>query len=592
MRRVIGLLLSIGAVFLAPFAGTVHARHSRQASACTRFVNSTVATSGDGSASRPWKTIPIDLNLAPGQVVCVRGDTSGPGRVYETTRIELHSAGTAAAPITLRPYPGERVILRSLDQGGVIKYYGQYWIVEGFIIDNNGSSWRAVIFDTISSNNILRNNEVFDGTNMGLDVNLGSRNNRIEGNHVHHFIRTDGNDANCIQLGAGADNTVIVGNTFHDCSGDGIQMTLPPNDPNSIADAADNVQIIGNVFYRGNPPAAENALDVKAASNLQVIGNQMYGYVEDAAVKHWRNSRNSLYAGNRIHDSVRAFNFFAREGGWPEGLTLHNNLLYNFSEYAIQIVGARDVTLVHNTIANAGDWSLNIAHGGIVGGLIRNNLFVNSGIARAGSGAVIQNVTISHNGWFNTPTQFGSPSDVVSQGSPGFADAANHDYHLQANSPARDVGFDLGLAVDFEGDPRPAGGGPDLGADEYAAAIALRAVPQDGALHLIWNEVVHPDLASFALVYSRPSGASDANQGASPIANLPSNTRSFVLTGLSNYRTYTLSLVARDQSQADLFASNTIRAIPSDRFVFLPQALRSAFGSAFGLAPELPASVP
>jgi len=48
---------------------------------------------------------------------------------------------------------------------------------------------------------------------------------------------------------------------------------------------------------------------------------------------------------------------------------------------------------------------------------------------------------------------------------PLFVNAAGGDYHLGANSPARD-GVDMGPATDFEGDVRPQGARFDIGADE------------------------------------------------------------------------------------------------------------------------------
>lgn len=48
---------------------------------------------------------------------------------------------------------------------------------------------------------------------------------------------------------------------------------------------------------------------------------------------------------------------------------------------------------------------------------------------------------------------------------PQFVNAAAHDYHLKASSPAKDA-VTSGPTLDFEGDPRPQGAKFDLGADE------------------------------------------------------------------------------------------------------------------------------
>jgi hypothetical protein len=48
---------------------------------------------------------------------------------------------------------------------------------------------------------------------------------------------------------------------------------------------------------------------------------------------------------------------------------------------------------------------------------------------------------------------------------PQFVDPTNHDYHITATSPAKDL-VDTGPALDFEGDARPRGARFDIGADE------------------------------------------------------------------------------------------------------------------------------
>ncbi len=54
---------------------------------------------------------------------------------------------------------------------------------------------------------------------------------------------------------------------------------------------------------------------------------------------------------------------------------------------------------------------------------------------------------------------------------PQFADPFNDDYHLRFSSPAINNGIDAGVAVDFDGQPRPIGPGFDIGFDETGSTI-------------------------------------------------------------------------------------------------------------------------
>ncbi len=58
----------------------------------------------------------------------------------------------------------------------------------------------------------------------------------------------------------------------------------------------------------------------------------------------------------------------------------------------------------------------------------------------------------------------------------GFKDYLHDDYHLVRNALARDKGKDAGVTSDFEGDPRPLGGGYDLGYDEFAYHILVPVI--------------------------------------------------------------------------------------------------------------------
>jgi hypothetical protein len=63
--------------------------------------------------------------------------------------------------------------------------------------------------------------------------------------------------------------------------------------------------------------------------------------------------------------------------------------------------------------------------------------------------------------------------DHAFTGAPAFANPALRDYHLLANSAAREAGVLTLIALDIDGDPRLIGPKPDLGADETRFAHAL-----------------------------------------------------------------------------------------------------------------------
>ena len=64
---------------------------------------------------------------------------------------------------------------------------------------------------------------------------------------------------------------------------------------------------------------------------------------------------------------------------------------------------------------------------------------------------------------------------------PGFVDPQNDDFHLKLDSPCVDAGADPGIysevpGEDWDGNPRPSGGGYDIGADEFSTYIFLPLV--------------------------------------------------------------------------------------------------------------------
>ncbi len=87
---------------------------------------------------------------------------------------------------------------------------------------------------------------------------------------------------------------------------------------------------------------------------------------------------------------------------------------------------------------------------------------------------------------------------------PGFVNAGAGDFHLTAASGAIDAGQTAGApAVDFDGSPRPQGGGVDMGAFEFGGARPLSRMAGDGETNRA-SVFPNPTSGTFSVVFERP----------------------------------------------------------------------------------------
>ena len=105
---------------------------------------------------------------------------------------------------------------------------------------------------------------------------------------------------------------------------------------------------------------------------------------------------------------------------------------------------------------------------------------------------------------------------------------------------------------------------PDMGAFEFVPTLTVFGSPNDGAVNLWWktNDTVTID-TTWQIDYIGPAGDQP-----SPITLLPSETRVYQLTGLTNYTFYNITIGAIQNDQPIL--TQTIWVMPTDKFVFLP----------------------
>ena len=453
---------------------------------CDHYVDNTAKDNGDGARNRPWKTIHDHVvELLPGKSVCVRGDSMLPGRVYtDYIHLEGGSAanGTAERPITLRAFPGEKVIIRSPDRPLLRFQEVAYWRVEGFVFDGEGHRGNIVEILGGAHHNVLRSCELTSAAGYGVRLEHGDY-NLIENCRIHGFDRGPYDDAHGILLTDGTGN-IMSHNEIYDATGDAIQL---------IHGSSQGTVIEGNHLYTTLGPCSENAIDIKdigrgwsQPQQTVVRRNLMHGFRRNdghcggdgsggvAVMVHF-DADNILFEQNTIYDSNEGFIFQRKESSGnhsPDNIILRNNLIHNLYDegqaedgYGIYMGHVTNFQLYHNTfVAIPGPWL-------IVGPGVRDFDMYNNLVYNAGEWvkeAEFLSSTFDYNGWFNVHNPPRAPHDITGS-DPLFVNEANRDYHLQEKSLAVNAGVVLSVMEDLDGKPRW-DRRPDLGAYEFQPA--------------------------------------------------------------------------------------------------------------------------
>lgn len=436
------------------------------AGAADYYVDNSVSNSGSGTISSPLRTIQEGLNrMSAGDVVWVRGNSTG--RVYNETP-SLPISGTASQRLALRAYPGERVVLTG-SSGTRLSIDRDYWIIDGFVIDQAGLAADAVKIN--GSHIVLQNCEIKNGTREGISIERTS-DTTIQDCSIHDFMWIDNgtrNDAHCIMVVTSATSTLsgilIQRNTIRRCSGDGTQVFGVTDQP--ISSYAKNISFLNNVFEEGNSVAGltENALDFKAADGVTVRGNTMTGYINNKSIVVQKGCRNFVIEDNTLANGLSGIEL-RQEGGSSyiqQNQRVVGNVIRDMSSYAIKVDGVRNGTIANNTFVNIGSNSFRFESSlsgipSLDGGLLANNLSYEAGSPSGTS--LLSGVTVGFNGWFQASADgLSSPTDVAGT-NPGFVDANSKNFHLTSSSPCIDKGTTLV--------GRPYSGlAPDLGAFEF-----------------------------------------------------------------------------------------------------------------------------
>jgi|GEM_PF-1313692 len=411
---------------------------------------------GDGSdsnnglsAEAPFKTIQKASDVSkPGDTILIMngtyGQTGGQG-VVEITR-----SGLPGAYITYKAYPGHHPILKVEDAWNHIRVTGASFIkIEDLIIEGNQDDitqeQAQAVYDHMLATGGANDWGAVDWALVGSTNTNGIVIAGVDGRIVHHVELRNLDVSKCPGGGIGssdADYIVFENNRVHDNSkwsiyaNSGISM-YEPEDYDNVTDTYKNI-IRNNVSYN-------NVTTMKwYATQGMSDGN---GIILD----DFNNTQN---------------------GGKPyQGKTLvANNIVYNNGGSGIHAYESANVDIVNNTAYNNNrtddlNWGQIFASSAANVNIINNILYARTGY-RVNDNYNNTNVVYDYNVYFNGAPAVKGPHDIVAD--PKFADLANGDFRIGADSPAIDAGTStLAPATDYAGTARPQGSGVDIGAYEY-----------------------------------------------------------------------------------------------------------------------------
>ena len=413
---------------------------------------------GTGSGSFPFGRIQDALNAArAGDVITV-----APGTYAET--LTTVRDGAAGAPITLRAaQPRTAVATRA---GRVLSVGHAYLVVEGLVLDGQYGPDDTVRVTSAGNFLELRNVEVRRSSRDLID--LGSPEGVvIDGCLIHHALNPVGgrSDAHGV-VGGAVRNLTIRDTEIHTFSGDGVQV-----DPGRTAPGWDQVTVERSKIWLAPLPApengfaagvvpGENAIDTKQAatnirSRLVVRDTIAFGFragITNMAAFNLKDYVDATIDGVTVFDSEIAFRLRGAAAGahvLVKNAVVHDVLTAFRYEDDIQ-----DLRIWNSTV-----------------GLNVTRVF-QAASAPAATLDVRNLLTIQP-----LPAAFLAPSNLRVAVS-AFVNAAAHDYHLAASSPAVDAGDRLtDVTVDRDGVERPQGGAYDIGA--YEAAVAETRVQRE-----------------------------------------------------------------------------------------------------------------
>jgi len=421
-------------------------------------------TTGDGTWSRPWKTMPKGVaGMDTGGIVYVCDGESATTEDSYGGAVNLDRHGSDAQPFSIIAYPGAQVFVgdSSLRFG-----FGHWESGYGYT-----DHWNVAKFHITSGE-------------ISIPVSTGSR---LAGNYITAPTASAAEGT----VEADGDNVFILGNEITKAGKYGcsklyhpLYVSSPRTGSGPRYTTQQNREIAYNYFHDNNAIRGINIYSEQAytafMTHHKVHDNFIMDQVSDAMlIGYYTVGENWIYN-----------NIIVKAGLGPDPDPGESSAS---THYGVQIdAGHEDTSTViyfyNNTIYGCG-WSGTSNGPGASGNVCITDLsrytlhFNNNIICSTGEPYVagwsdndLTAVAGGNNLWFGkgaAPSWDAAPVNS----DPKFADTAKADMHLTQGSPALNAGRDVSsvVAVDFDGVARPVGPAFDIGAYEGAVGAAVVA---------------------------------------------------------------------------------------------------------------------
>jgi Secretion system C-terminal sorting domain/Right handed beta helix region/Carbohydrate binding domain len=441
-----------------------------------------VSTSGsDGnnglSIGSAWRNINYAVNfsgLTGGDIIYISG-----GTYFE--RVIMTKSGSANNFITVKNLDTNIPIINGTGQtypdpfgdlhGGLFEARGSYVIVDGLKVINSRSNLNAtgilvagpVAFVTIR--NCITNNTSSSGIAIWGEsfLTYTATNIIIENNDISGAV-TAGYQEH-LTIARGVDNYQIRYNKVHD-------QTVLPQSPNL-------------------PIGIDSKTNVR---NGKIYGNQVYNLIRSNGIYvdgYDRTAYNIDIYDNIIHNVENSgISVGAEQGGSVYNIKAYNNIIYSTTGHGISINKRNppeppststqqniihDVSIYNNTVYDCRLYAGYVDHPSAYNIVFKNNIFSQNVDA---NGVVVYtsnrpNIVVSNNIINGNMNAFQSVHECYTgtnaiTSPPLFVDINNNNFHLLPTSPAINTGTSsLAPLTDLDGNPRPSGGGYDIGAYEF-----------------------------------------------------------------------------------------------------------------------------